>query len=99
VAIRNNVRKSDLVVRYGGEEIALLMPNTPLAVAADFAERIRNQIAEAEHRLGSESVSVTVNAGVAVLGVKMNDMNVVMKAADKALLSQVLIRSNSNGFC
>lgn len=83
--IRSNVRKSDLVVRYGGEEIALLMPNTPLTVATDFAERIRSLIAEAEHDLGGQSVRVTVSAGVAVLGVRMSDMNDVVKAADKAL--------------
>ena len=83
--IRGNVRKSDLVVRYGGEEIALLMPNTPLTVATDFAERIRNLIAEAEHELGGHKVQVTVSAGVAVLGVRMNDMSEVVKAADKAL--------------
>ena len=83
--IRGNVRKSDLVVRYGGEEMALLMPNTPLTVATDFAERIRNLIAEAEHELGGHKVQVTVSAGVAVLGVRMNDISEVVKAANKAL--------------
>lgn len=83
--IRDNVRKSDVVVRYGGEEIALLMPNTALDVAADLAERIRNLIAETDHRLGSDSVRVTVSAGVAVLGVRVHDMHAVMKAADNAL--------------
>jgi len=83
--IRRGVRKTDVVVRYGGEEIALLLPNTPLTIAVDYAERIRSQIASAEHRMGNDCISVTVSAGVAVLGVRMYDIDAVMKAADKAL--------------
>ncbi|WP_223615661.1 GGDEF domain-containing protein [Phyllobacterium calauticae] len=63
----------------------LLLPNTPLSTAVDYAERIRSQIASAEHKLRNDRISVTVNASVAVLCVSVYHIDAVMKASDKAL--------------
>jgi len=40
-AMRNNVRDSDMVVRWGGEEFLLIMPNTPHALACQVLDRLR----------------------------------------------------------
>lgn len=44
--VRANVRPTDLVCRWGGEEIAVLLPNTDVTRAADVAERLRSAVEE-----------------------------------------------------
>jgi diguanylate cyclase (GGDEF)-like protein len=44
--VRANVRPTDLVCRWGGEEIAVLLPNTDVSRAADVAERLRSAVEE-----------------------------------------------------
>lgn len=83
--IRRNVRITDVVVRYGGEEIVLLLTNTPQNIANELAERVRSEIELASFATDFESVSVTVSAGVASLNGQHTSMEALLKAADKAL--------------
>ncbi|MEJ1120825.1 diguanylate cyclase [Phyllobacterium sp. CCNWLW109] len=83
--IQKNVRLGDVVVRYGGEEILLLLANTKQDAANALAERVRSEIENTDFVSGSESVNVTVSAGVASLGEKYASMEALLKAADKAL--------------
>jgi diguanylate cyclase (GGDEF)-like protein len=64
--IRSSLRVFDLCGRYGGDEFAVVMPNSDLENAVLCAERIRRRLAEraADDRLGGVSASI----GVAVLG-------------------------------
>lgn len=55
------VRRNDVVVRWGGEEFAVLLPSTPLDAARDFADRFRERVQNAEFKTGSR---VTISAGV-----------------------------------
>ena len=57
-------RASDLPCRFGGEEFVIIVPGPP-AEAAEAAERIRNEVAGSEMRVGDEMVSVTVSIGIA----------------------------------
>jgi len=61
--IKNSVRKIDVVARYGGEEIAVLLPQTSLSGALGEAERIRLNI---ENQIFSEDLDevITVSLGV-----------------------------------
>ncbi|MBV8124874.1 MAG: diguanylate cyclase [Burkholderiaceae bacterium] len=57
----------DWVVRFGGEEFVLVLPETPLAQACEVAERLRDEV---EHRLGvltdkGDELFVTISMGVA----------------------------------
>lgn len=63
--IQATVRDSDLVARYGGEEILVLCPETDGGVAGQLAERIRRHVEEATIVTSSARIQVTVSLGVA----------------------------------
>ncbi len=65
--IRSLVRKMDLPARYGGEEIAVVMPEISIKQAVDVAERIRAKI----EALVFDDFSITVSVGVGQTGKKM----------------------------
>jgi diguanylate cyclase (GGDEF)-like protein len=81
-------RPADLSVRYGGEEFALLLPNTLSAGALAIAERARCAVRalEIEHHDTPEKI-VTISLGVAWLvpGHGKNEARDLVKAADVAL--------------
>jgi diguanylate cyclase (GGDEF)-like protein len=58
--IRDNVRKTDIVGRYGGEEFVVTLPDTSIDVAVDIAEKIRREL---EHTPFTENTNLTVSAG------------------------------------
>ncbi len=60
------IREIDLASRYGGEEFAVLLPQTGPEGAAHLAERLRSEIAARSIRFGTEEISgVTASFGVA----------------------------------
>lgn len=65
--IRSQVRRSDSLCRYGGEEFVLLMPDTPHHAGWETAERIRRAVAGHHFRLRANApAQVTLSVGVAV---------------------------------
>ncbi|SDL80403.1 diguanylate cyclase (GGDEF) domain-containing protein [Modicisalibacter muralis] len=60
---RETLRHEDVVARFGGEEMAILLPLTPLEDGLRLAERLRQIIAE--HDYGIQRGSVTASLGVA----------------------------------
>jgi len=83
--MRATIRRHDLVGRYGGEEFALLMPNTGKETAIRVAERIRGEIDLAGLRIGAERVGMTVSGGVATFPLDGFDWDSLLIAADNAL--------------
>lgn len=84
--IRRAVRSVDLVCRLGGEEFVIVMPETPIDVAARVAERVRRAV-EAEPfnvKEGQMAVPVTISIGIADRGSDANP-DFIYKSADKAL--------------
>lgn len=84
--IRNVIRNSDLICRLGGEEFAVLMPDTTLEVGTRVAERVRRSIDSAPFALaiGRPPVPVTVSIGLAERGA-IADVDALMRRADAAL--------------
>ncbi len=63
--IRSQLRASDVATRYGGEEFALLLPQTHLNDALLLAERIRQEVAQSPMVLDDgQSIDLTVSIGV-----------------------------------
>lgn len=58
------VRKLDIPCRYGGEEFAIILPNTDLSASLPVAERVRQTIDESPLRIGKERLRLTVSLGV-----------------------------------
>lgn len=80
------VRREDAVFRYGGEEFAVLLRETPLPGALILAERLRQGVEEARHKgEGIPSpLGVTVSVGIAMLNPGCSD-EMLIHAADQAL--------------
>ncbi len=62
--VRSKLRRHDLLGRYGGDELALLFPETPLEGAQQVSDRIRRAVAEIELRHGDTPVRLTISAGL-----------------------------------
>jgi len=78
-------RNTDLLGRLGGEEIALLLPETDLRSATHVAERLRSRIAEDTIRVGGEWIPVTASIGVAEASLTVGSFPDLMRRADAAL--------------
>ena len=64
--VRAQLRGSDVLSRYGGEEFAALLSNTPVETAEEVAERVRRGVEEnVFHLPGGEAFTVTISIGVA----------------------------------
>ena len=85
-----NVRKTDIVARYGGEEIAVIAPHTSLPTAADLAERLRqvvekSVIVPADEQEDRPAVTITVSIGIAGLDQQIVDRQSLIERTDEAL--------------
>ena len=87
VRVRGQTRGIDVVARYGGEEVVVLVPDTPLEGARAVAERIREQVESLPFPIhgGSRKVPVTVSIGVAARQVGDRSGADILKRADLAL--------------
>jgi two-component system cell cycle response regulator len=66
--VEGQIRSMDTAARFGGDELAILLPDTTLAEAAHLAERIREVIATEPFALNSQVVrNLTISIGVAAL--------------------------------
>lgn len=83
--IKESVREIDLVSRYGGEEFALILPETGAEGARLAAERIRKKIASNVLKAYDEKLNITISIGVAVYPEDAQDLKGIGEKADKAL--------------
>ncbi len=81
----DRVRASDILGRLGGEEFAVLLPETHPADAARLAERLRAAVAGAPCPDAAEPLSVTVSIGLAGTPAPGEAFDVMLKQADEAL--------------
>lgn len=83
--MRNAVRRGDTVARFGGDELAVLLPNTSAEDALRRAEELRLKVRETPLRHDGGEVQFTVSIGVAHMPVGHPDLQGLYVAADQAL--------------
>jgi diguanylate cyclase (GGDEF)-like protein len=85
--LRESSREIDEPARYGGEELAVVLPGTDLDGAYNLAERVRTGIEALDLPLldGMGSLRVTASLGAATLPGSADDMRGLFAAADEAL--------------
>lgn len=85
--IRQCIRRSDIPVRYGGEEFVILIRDLDSIIAKSVGDRIRRQLEKQRIHLGSheERRKVTVSCGVAQYPTHSKSIKEVLEKADQAL--------------
>lgn len=85
--IRSTVRGADLACRYGGEEFVVVMPDTPMELAASVAERLRAIVEDKPFYVRSidRELSITASLGIATSKGAFGTPDELLKHADRAL--------------
>ncbi len=84
--LRKNVRATDIVCRYGGEEMSIILPNTKKEEAFSTAQKICNRVASKKFKLtGDKETHVTISLGVATFPYDGDSATAIIEAADKRL--------------
>lgn len=82
-----SVRSSDIAGRYGGEEFAIILPETDLEGTLVFAERLRQAIEGLVIQYEQQQLKVTISLGIAQLSSATTSEQAWLQAADQALYS------------
>ncbi len=84
--VKTEIRKTDRLYRYGGEEFTLILPETDLRNASFLTEKLRKQIAQnnVEYQ-GNSLPRITASFGVASYSQQIQEPAHLIHAADKAL--------------
>lgn len=84
--LKRNVRATDIVCRYGGEEMSIILPNTSKEEAQSTAEKICRRVADRKFKLaGDKDTNVTISLGVATFPNDGDNASKIIDSADKRL--------------
>lgn len=97
--LKETLRETDSVGRYGGEEFVVILPETALEQAFEVAERIRFKVSAQSFSNDLKDLKVTVSLGVATLKSEINTVDEMMKQADHFLYQVKLNGRNAWAGC
>jgi diguanylate cyclase (GGDEF)-like protein len=81
--IQGHLRHTDILVRQGGDEFVVLLPETPIKGAIDAAEKIRSAIAENSLAIDGQLVKTTVSVGVSSYPDDGSTLDLMLAHADR----------------
>jgi diguanylate cyclase (GGDEF)-like protein len=82
---KSSVREMDLIGRYGGEELIVLLPETDRKTALQVAERLRATVAATPVKILDKEISVTTSIGVATQDENTTQLETLIARADQAM--------------
>jgi len=82
--VKNQIRESDILFRWGGEEFLILLPECEQEKALELAENIRHAVEQHQVTFAGKTLSVTISLGVAKMLDEDNEEDLINRA-DKAL--------------
>lgn len=85
VIMTAELRESDVLLRWGGEEFLLLMPDTGVSHAFTLCERLRTSFAEKAAKCNLTPLSITLSGGIACYPTHGNTIEEMVKCADDAM--------------
>ena len=83
--LRDHVRADDVAARIGGEEFAVLLPETGIDHALDYANHLRESVAVANFDAGGRQLKVTISIGLALIAEGCDSVSTLMRSADRGL--------------
>ncbi|AZS79406.1 sensor domain-containing diguanylate cyclase [Achromobacter spanius] len=83
--LRAQLRDTDLVGRIGGEEFAVVLPDTDIESAHLFARNVQRQMADRPYLLGERHIPLTVSIGISTLHTNDDDAELALSRSDRAL--------------
>jgi len=83
--LSKNVRSSDIVSRFGGEEFVILLPNTDLRGAQKIAAKIRESVENLQLHIDNKTIHFTISLGVSNFLPGDDSIEEILKRADQAL--------------
>ncbi len=84
--LKFSLREVDILGRMGGEEFAVLFPNTALPEGMSLAERVRENIAHTPFEVqNNPPITITVSIGVSSITEEMTNIDDMLRSADAAL--------------
>ena len=83
--ISQTFRKTDMVFRYGGEEFAVIITETPLSKAVVPLERLRKTVEENNFTYNGQKIDITISIGASEVNEQTNTVHQLFELADKAL--------------
>lgn len=83
--ILDSCRDVDIAGRYGGEEFAVILPDTGADGARRFCERLRQRVAQESVPVGAQRIAITISLGVAELHERVLDAADWLQRADRGL--------------
>lgn len=84
-AAQTRLRSSDLLGRMGGEEFAVLLPETDRQGALEAAEKLRRDISALRFEFGGRTVGITASFGIGTFNIETRDLDSLLERADAAL--------------
>jgi two-component system cell cycle response regulator len=84
--LKDHLRNSDVAARCGGDELAIILPETNLSKASAVAEKLRRHLGKSSFAWNGDSFRITCSIGLAAIpDIGIDEWNALLESADKSL--------------